>query len=244
MGWNGSDGVTNQRKGNKAAHRPSFWRGLIAAFIVVCCAVACCWFFLRDADGFLPKKAKPKKTARIAVMDPDLRHAEEAQSLADRQNHATAPVKPAVDPNFPYTDGRKVVRSTTNSWGQVIDRCIMPNGKRRKVIRNLRKPIFNHVTDDVLLMALVGGGDEPGPPIPFDENMEEAFLASLNDPIVISKDDSDEVIKAKMLVMEGRRNMAELIAQGETFFDALPVSLGAARPFPRPGFAGVACSGC
>ena len=42
-----------------------------------------------------------------------------------------------LDPSlFPYTDGRKVLSTRTNNWDQVIDICMMPNGRTRKVVRD------------------------------------------------------------------------------------------------------------
>lgn len=172
--------------------------------------------------------------SRVSNSKISSKHKERKANRANRTNvipkhneSNKSPDSNSLSPIHPYyKDRRIVVRSSTNSWGQIIDRCIMPDGKRRKVIRNLRKPLFKNVTDEILLKAVVGGGDDPGPPIPFDENMEAAFIESLKNPIVISESDSEEEIAAKELVNEARENMLALIKEGHTFFDALNEHIG------------------
>jgi hypothetical protein len=126
-----------------------------------------------------------------------------------------------LDPSlFPYTDGRKVIKTKTNQW-IAVDICIMPNGVRRKVRRNVSKQLFSSVTDQVLLQAISTGGDEVGPPIPFSEDMEEDFTESLKKPIVINEDDTPEQKELKEQVIAAREAVIDHINNGRSFFDAV-----------------------
>lgn len=205
----------------------------VRVFVIVALLVAAigaaCYFMLCgekakvkkpvEAQTFAIKEITPPRPRKMSAQ----RRAKEMLVTGDRGHLEEEAPKPLPnDPRFPYTDGRKVVSSFTNSaTGQIVDRCIMPNGKRRKVLRNLRKPIFATATDDILAMATGTGGDEPCPPLPFDENMEDAFLDSLKIPIVINDDDSDEVKAAKERVRTAREQMIEGIANGGTFYSIL-----------------------
>ena len=154
-----------------------FARGLLAALVVVVGGVLAFYFICGQDDARVRAPAAPaveKKRGKIAEVEP----AKVAKPKA-------APAKPVqkgspkwqaakgLDPAlFPYDDGRKVLRSTTNNWDQVIDICIMPNGMSRKVIRDAKPPVFKCATDQILAMSLSGSGDEELPPIPLSEDME------------------------------------------------------------------------
>lgn len=125
------------------------------------------------------------------------------------------------DPRFPYNDGRKVISSVTNNWDQIIDICIMPDGKRRKVIRSLKPPTFSNISDQILAVALSGDMDGRLPPIPIVDNIEEEFVKSLTVPIEILDDDTEAVKESKRRVMEAREIISEEMKKGRGFREIL-----------------------
>jgi hypothetical protein len=125
------------------------------------------------------------------------------------------------DPRFPYNDGRKVISSVTNNWDQIIDICIMPDGKRRKVIRSLKPPTFSNISDQILAVALSGDMDGRLPPIPIVDNIEEEFVKSLTVPIEILDDDTEAVKESKRRVMEAREIIREEMKKGRGFREIL-----------------------
>lgn len=218
-GWNRSTGNQPTKRNTKA---PAQWKGIAAGLAVVVPVIALClWLF---SGGETPQEVASKEPARtIRTVKPKRTPQEKARDLLAAGGAPAAKTNdaPANASQFPYTDGRKVISSKTNNWDQVIDICIMPNGKRRKVIRNLRKPLFSNVTDSLIARALATGNEEAGPPLPIDENMEEAFMDSLKTPIEFNADDSDEIKERKMLVKEAREQILAGIAEGGTFYGIL-----------------------
>lgn len=129
-----------------------------------------------------------------------------------------------LDPSlFPYKDGRKVISTRTNTWDQVIDICIMPSGKSRKVVRSTKPPTFDNISDQLLAVALSGDneGGLPPLPIPSEAELEEAFVNSLKKPIVINEDDTEAIKESKRRVMEAREIVDEQLKQGKSFKEIL-----------------------
>ena len=125
------------------------------------------------------------------------------------------------DSRFPYADGRKVISSITNNWDQIIDICIMPDGKRRKVIRSLKPQTYNNISDNILAVALSGDMDGKLPPLPIVDNIEEEFVKSLKVPIKIFDDDSEEIKESKRRVIEAREIISEEMKKGRGFREIL-----------------------
>ena len=57
----------------------------------------------------------------------------------------------------------------------------------------------------------------PMPPMPLVGNLDRDFLKSLETPIIISKDDPEDIAERKRAVREGRKQVKDLMDQGLTF---------------------------
>ena len=217
MAWNKPSGAPKPKP-----KKPSALRGIVAGLVVVALAAACVVVFMGKSEN--PQGETDRKVSRrITTVAPKRTAQEKAKDLlgAGGAPGIKTNTTQTANGNFPYTDGRKVISSRTNNWDQVIDICIMPNGKRRKVIRNLRKPIFSTMTDSLIARALATGNEEAGPPLPIDESMEDDFIESLKTPIEINADDSEEIKARKMMVKEAREQILAGIAEGGTFYGIL-----------------------
>lgn len=231
MGWNGY-GKVSGRTANRQTSGKSKWplilSALLSLVVVVfgCVLLFHCHFKANDDRVQQDNQAElNSNTGLIAEVKPSISSNVVSESKSPEVSESNVnPVwakAEGLDPHlFPYTDGRKVIKSNTNEW-MVIDICIMPNGVRRKVRRNISKQLFHSATDQILLQAISTGNDELGPPIPFSEDMEEEFLQSLSKPIVINDDDTPEQRELKEMVQIARETVIDQINEGRTFFDAV-----------------------
>lgn len=220
MAWNGSAQQETAR--DVPPKQPSKGRGLIAGGIAGAIGLLVI-LIMRPEDETPHAEKAPEETRAIAQAQPAVVRPVEAKPKAE-------PVKPASTNSpkweaakgldsalFPYKDGRKVLSSFTNNWNQIVDICMMPNGRSRKVIRNAKPPVFEHATDQLIAVALSGDGDSELPPLPIGDSMEAEFLESLNTPIVIKEDDSDAIRRAKENVIEARKIIDAELRKGRSF---------------------------
>ena len=219
-GWNRPGGTKVEKKGVQPnVHIKS----LLAAALVVVGACFAWWWISRGGEEKLPaKEVKPTKIREVKPA-PAPKPAKKVEEVPVVTNGAPAWVNAkGLDPSlFPYKDGRKVLSTRTNSWDQVIDICMMPNGVRRKVRRNAKPPTYNNVSDQVIAMAVSGDMDDELPPIPISEDMEADFVESLKTPIVINDDDSEAIKESKRRVIEARTIIDEEMKKGRGFREIL-----------------------
>ena len=209
--------------------RRPFTQGLLAALVVVVGGVLALYFICGRPKTPTPTASDPteKKSGKIAEVEPE----KPAKPTAAPKSTPTKPASTnspkweaavGLDPAlFPYKDGRKVLSTFTNNWDQIVDICIMPNGRSRKVIRNAKPPVFQHATDQLISVALSGSNDEELPPLPLGDGMEADFFESLKTPIVIKPDDSDAIKQAKENVIEARKIIDEELRKGRSFKEVL-----------------------
>ena len=81
-------------------------------------------------------------------------------------------------------------------------------------VKYARKPVFDNASDDQLAMAVGGGGTQAIAPIPMTAASEAEFLKSLERPIVISEDDSEQVKRLKEAVRNAREAMKQMMDEG------------------------------
>ena len=219
MAWNGSDGAAKPQDGVKKA-KPSAWRGLLAAIIVIGGTVGVCLYFFgpEAVDGL---RAKDKdRVAKIAEVTPLLPGPKSgAVSRAQEPEPQPEDGKEAVESEF--EDGR-VLQSTKTNGMYIVEMYRMPDGKKLKKYRYSTPSIWHSNTDQLLHMALSTPPGVTLPPIPYSSGTAtKDFYDSLNTPIVINDDDSDEVREAKERVIEARETVKQLLSEGYTFEDIM-----------------------
>ena len=217
MAWNGSDGAAKpQKSANKAKH--SSRRGLLTAIIVIGGAAGICLFFFCPATVDDQRAKTRDKVARIAKATPSLprpQPGDDLQTKEEQPSDTNEVVKSEFD------DGRVLQSSKTNGM-YIVEMYKMPDGKKLKKYRYSTPSIWKSNTDQLLHMAL---STPPGvimPPIPYTSGTAtKDFQDSLNVPIVINDDDSDEVREAKERVIEARETVKQLLSEGYTFEDIM-----------------------
>lgn len=128
---------------------------------------------------------------------------------------AVIPSPKLPEPTHSPTDIVKVISVVTNSNGSVMERYLRADGK---TIRSIKPPpqIFRHGSDDILAMIASTPPGQEMPPLPPGAMTDSQFLASLEDPIEISDQDSDRVRLLKQSVISLRQQVKELLDAGQT----------------------------
>lgn len=231
MAWNGSGSAATSAATNKKIARPrkassgvpisGAFKGALALILILAIGAGSYWYVINT----LPKAKEPteEKTEKkmIAEVEADIAEPEQGCHVNKSEDSEKLPKANFEDPEHPYVDGRKVISSRTNSWDQIVDICIMPDGRRRKVIRNAKLPVFTNVSDQTLAVALSGDMNEDIPPMPICDNLEEAFVESLKTPIEINDDDSEAIKESKRRVIEARAVIDAEMKKGRGYREIL-----------------------
>ena len=214
MAWNGSDGAAKPQKVERKT-RPSAWRGLLAALIVVVGAAGVCLYFFDMGKGDVGAESKKVSgSKRIAEVSPALPNA-----LPDESDIAL-PV--AANPNKRYEDGVEVVAENvrTNSSGAVIEKLTLADGRKISKVHP-PKPLFENTADQVIALAVSTKPGESMPPLPDISNIDKEFADSLLAPIQINDDDPDDIKEIKAKVLEVKAYLIEEIKNGGSVVEAL-----------------------
>jgi hypothetical protein len=202
MAWNGSDGAAKPRKVEK---KPSAWRGLLAAVIVIGGAAGVCLFLFGPATVVGPRVKDKAKTAKIADATPEV-----APTVQE------APKEPTVDPDARPT---KV--------GEVVNGYVMlPSGRIHKptgVVTNRvadyarsKYSIFEKRSDnEIAAIIMMKPGDTLVGTKRYDTWFTRQFLESLNEPIAFSDDDEPWQVELKNMVIQARNELKEAYDNGE-----------------------------
>ena len=127
----------------------------------------------------------------------------------------------SVDAQPPHKKIVEMISVITNADGSVLERFRTADGKIRSR-QSAPRSVFENSTDQLIAMAIQGATSPGGmPPMPMSSNVEEDFLRSLNKPIVINPDDSEDVKRLKQQVMEVRADIDQLMKEGRTFADIM-----------------------
>ena len=185
-------------------------KGVVAGVAVVALAF-CVWYFLMrgTGNGEQGTVEKPKKQSKIAVVTP--------------APVTTKPLEVKVEPHKVDPNARP-----TKVGEELNGYVMLPNGKmhRRRGIRTVEPggvdrshpaAIFDHSTDNefAVILTLQPGESLIGGPIRHGKNYEEMFRKSLETPIIVSKDDPDDVQSLKRAVLETRLAMKDALDRGE-----------------------------
>ena len=204
-----------RNQGSGLSHPPSpiphpLFKGVVAGVAVAALAF-CVWYFLMrgTGNGEQGTVEKPKKQSKIAVVTPAPVAPKPLEVIVE---------PPKVDPNA----------RPTKAGEEVNGYVMLPNGKmhRRRGIRTVEPggvdrshpaAIFGHSTDNefAVILTLQPGESLIGGPIRHGKNYEEMFRKSLETPIIVSKDDPDDVQALKRAVLETRLAMKDALDRGE-----------------------------
>ena len=220
MAWNRSDDTSADKsrkiKAERDAKKKTVAKGAIAFVLVVAVASIAGWLIFGSA-GEKPKavvtKEKPKLIKEQEPSKAAVAPAKEEKKIEEE----TDPAKRIVE----------VVSCTTNKGTDQICRVYRTaDGKKHKEYAPAHKPMFKHGTDTLLAMLLSGRKSGIVPPMPLrpGKSLDEEFRASLNDPIVIDADDSEERAARKREVMQAREDVKAMMDSGLTFREIISES--------------------
>ena len=222
MGWNGSDKVAERAVSSfKKKESPKSTRKLrvvLGILLPILICIIAGYFIFSNTEDNLPnpteKEEKPKSTRRIIT--PNVK-VELPKPVA---SNSVVKSEPKVGPG--YYDGRKIVSATTNATGYATIITVGEDGRKKRHIV-APPPIFEHATDEVIMIALMTPEDQEIPPLPDlgGKHADEEFRASLKTAITISATDSERVRAYKEAVKLARREILERLDQGEHFADII-----------------------
>ena len=226
MSWNRPSEKKVEEKG-RDRQRKSYLKGLLAGLGVVVGAGIAAWFVF--SGGETDTSPIQKKSARSAIkeMKPVAAVATNATRAVAATNAAEVVSKP--DDGAIMTVGphriAEIVKVVTNAdFNQVVLTVRTVDGKIGEVVRPARPPVFTHGTDQLLALTLCHDSRVATPPLPGLRNgntHDQDFLESLKEPILVSKDDSEEVAEQKRTVREARKQIKDLMDQGYHFDEIL-----------------------
>lgn len=124
----------------------------------------------------------------------------------------------------PLYPNEKLVSSVTNrSSGYIVDNTLMKNGKKAQHVRELPS-IWSTTTDGLIAGLLFNSATHADmPPLPHMSTLaaDREFLKSLNTPIEISTDDTEDIKAIKLIVRAARQDIKDRMEAGEHFNDIL-----------------------
>ena len=183
----------------------------VTALAVIAVAV----HFLRNRKAATPKvEVEPL----ASVVRPTARPVAAAPSDAPVE---PPPVKPS-EPKKPEPSPTNIVSRTviTNKSGAVIEKLVLSDGTTMSKVEP-PKPVFENAAEQVIALAISTPPGASMPPLPDLTGLEEDFVKSLERPIVINEDDSEEVQKLKERVAETKAYLAEEVKKGGNIVDIL-----------------------
>ena len=210
MAWNGSDGAVKPQKVAKKS-KPSVFRGLLAAIIVICGGVGAYLMFLGPATGGGSREKTKAKPAKIAEVSPDL----SASNVAI----VTEIAKPQKkrDPFYweqPTTNGLN--EAQLRKWHNMH----LPAPSFTNTAMHARPPseyeIFETRAENeiAMFMTMIPGEGLVGSP-DYDESFKDEFLKSCETPIIIYEDDTEYEKQLKREMEELKIDLRQRMRDGE-----------------------------
>jgi len=214
MAWNHSDLKQAKPVRDVPEKKLSVLYGGVACVVIVGLCIGG-WLMFKPEEKKPEVVEKEKSTGMLAEVKPSLSsnvvEQVEAKEVKPAEPVETDPAKIRV----------KTLSFVTNNMGNIVERYQTADGKTHKLIRPSRPPIFHHATDDLISMALAQGSGGSMPPLPMSGNMDEQFLQSLVEPIVIEDTDSDEIKERKRIVRDARLEIKKLMDEGMHFTEIM-----------------------
>ncbi len=151
----------------------------------------------------------------------------------DRKNEVAPEAKPTMT-GKPYRTGKPnqgnrpsetdSSHSNRNIHGADTLVAILDADEQLPAMPELKAPpppktSFKHASDEIISMTVNTEGQIA--PIPYDNKLEQEFIKSLDDEIVINDDDPESLKKIKQNVIEAREAIKECMKQGMSVRAAL-----------------------
>ena len=205
MAWNGSDGAEAPRKsGNKA--KPSAWRGLLAAIIVIGGAAGT-FLYLMPSSSVDDGKKEDVKSKLIAEAPHSPTNVQEV--AVDIPAPKEVPQKPTLDYARLAAEGKTVI---TNKFGEEI---VLARSRRREKPRP-KYAIFAHESENKIaaLLTIEPGTQLFGTQI-YNQKFVDDFLKSCEEPILVADEDDDFTRQLKQDMIETKIELRNRMNDGE-----------------------------
>ena len=205
MAWNGSDGAAKPQKSVKKT-KPSAFRGLLAAIIVIGCAAGLFLHLVCSSpinDGKKDEiKVKPIAEALSSSQKPETAISSDSATRNSQQ-------KTKLDYARLAAEGKTVI---TNRFGEEI---VLARSRRRDRPRP-KYAIFEHESENKIAALLTV---EPGTKLfgtqIYDEKFIDDFLRSCEEPIIVAESDDDFTKQLKQDLIETKVDLRNRMNDGE-----------------------------
>jgi len=119
--------------------------------------------------------------------------------------------------------GAAVVREPRGTKTNVARVGVKPaeTNAEEEAAKDVKPPVFNNASDQVLAMAVGGAPGQDIPPLPLSKGIEEDFKNSLTNKIEILPTDDERVKALKQAVIETRAQMKEMVDKGYSVEEVL-----------------------
>ncbi|MBQ4385310.1 MAG: hypothetical protein II823_05250 [Kiritimatiellae bacterium] len=210
MAWNGSDGAAKPQKSVKRA-KPSAWRGLLAAIIVIVGAVGAYLMFLAPATGGGAREKVKAKPTKIAEVAPDL-----SASNVAIVTEAVEPQKKRTPFYWEQPTTNGLNEAQLRKWRNMH----LPAPSFTNTAMHARPPseyeIFGTRAENeiAMFMTMVPGEGLVGSP-DYDESFKDEFLKSCETPIIIYEDDTEYEKQLKREMEELKIDLRQRMRDGE-----------------------------
>ena len=204
---------------NKKESKIFFGRPLFIGIILIISLLVIYSFLSYDDEvPQIDQQSEPVKTKRKKAhkkSEPKINHV-----LTNTTAYTKTP-QTAIAKSIPSS--KKIVRISTNSFGQVNELYQTPDGRLHRRIYKVRKSIFDNAADQLLSMAVNARPGARIAPMPNMKNvdLDKIFINALKRPIRIDPDDTNEIKDRKRSVAIAREEMLQLMCDGYSFSEAL-----------------------
>lgn len=214
MAWNGSDGkktndtLAAKRPVDGARGRPSWPRGAFAALAVVIGGVMAFWFIVGRDTSHAGKPSRPE-TPESQVSG---RH-QSSQPRISEEGITVIPQKAVAGDEAPSQIEKAKEEAVAAEEARI---------KKWKDKFAKHRSLFTNGSDQILGMIASAPPGRDMPPMPITKSIDRDFEKSLESPIVINSDDTDEVKALKQSVMDLRMEVLAIKeAEGLTVYQIL-----------------------
>ena len=168
----------------------------------------------------------PEKTVPAKVKDVEPAKVDRAKSDKPAEKPVSKPAgKPVEKPASKLPPGSPppgtVLSVRTNDNDLVISEVVMPDGRVKLVTTELHPPVFSNPADQLIAAAMNASMTGQMAPLPLGPEADLYFKEAMKKPILDNPDDSEEVKRMKQVVRDTRREIAALMAEGQSFAEIL-----------------------